>query len=64
LIDGDHARGQGRVVWLLACCRSWCAAGLGASILPVMRAMTVRGKNRWPWARKRVRRPGITVIAS
>src|SRR5438874_1747878 len=31
---------------------------LGASILPVIRAMTVRGTNRWPWASSRVRSPG------
>ena len=63
--DGGRSHpGQVRVLWLPACCRSRRAAGLGASILPVIRAMTVRGKNRWPSARKRVRRPGMTVIAS
>ena len=49
---------QVRVVWLCAWGPVVVCSWAGASILPVIRAMTVRGRNRWPWASKRVRRPG------
>jgi hypothetical protein len=56
-------RGQVGVPWLPAGFPERPAAGLGASILAAMRATRVRGRNRWPWARMRVRRPGMKFIA-